>query len=147
MENTIKERAAKQSSLATSHAHDTIKERFSKQTILFTIVTPNLLLFFTSHLFAEQIDLSGYASNPGEEYFDFREEPTRYIENDRVEVGFNLAIDGGVEYGSDGSSWSVETDLTKIDGYEDAALQLQLTFPALKGKVNIKSVELAKRSR
>ncbi|MBR0226217.1 MAG: hypothetical protein IJL92_09190 [Thermoguttaceae bacterium] len=90
-----------------------------------------------------QIDLPGYASNPGEKHFDFREEPTRYIENDRVEVGFNLAIDGGVEYGSDGSSWSVETDLTKIDGYEDAALQLQLAFPALKGQINIKSVEFS----
>lgn len=90
MENTIKERATKQSSLARPYALDTIKEPFLKQTILFTIVTPILLLFFTSHLFAEQIDLSGYASNPGEEYFDFGEEPTRYLETITLKSALTL---------------------------------------------------------
>lgn len=39
-----------------------------------------------------------YVSKPGETYFDFGDEPIRYIENDRVKVGFNLAIGGAVVY-------------------------------------------------
>ncbi|MDO5309282.1 MAG: hypothetical protein Q4G03_07295 [Planctomycetia bacterium] len=51
--------------------------------------------------FAQQELMSStpkYTSLPGEEYFDFGNEPIRYIENDRVKLGFNLAIGGAVVY-------------------------------------------------
>ncbi len=35
---------------------------------------------------------------PGERYFDFGAEPVRYIENDRLKVGFDLSIGGAIVY-------------------------------------------------
>ena len=64
-----------------------------------------------------------YVSKPGEEYFDFGNEPIRYIENDRVKVGFNLAIGGAVVYLEDKKNNSGNM----INSY-DWGRQIQLSY-------------------
>ena len=64
-----------------------------------------------------------YVSKPGEEYFDFGDEPIRYIENDRVKVGFNLAIGGAVVYLEDKKNNSGNM----INSY-DWGRQIQLSY-------------------
>lgn len=64
-----------------------------------------------------------YVSKPGEEYFDFGDEPIRYIENDRVKIGFNLAIGGAVVYLEDKKNNSGNM----INSY-DWGRQIQLSY-------------------
>ena len=43
---------------------------------------------------------------PGDKPFDFGSEPVRYIENDRVKLGLNLALGGAVTYLEDKANQS-----------------------------------------
>ncbi|MGI6401499.1 MAG: hypothetical protein ACOX0A_05235 [Thermoguttaceae bacterium] len=81
-----------------------------------------LLLIFAAPLFA-QTTTPKYASKPGETYFDFGDEPIRYIENDRVKVGFNLAIGGAIVYLED-----KKNDSRNMINSFDWGRQIQLSF-------------------
>ncbi len=68
-----------------------------KKTVVMAFLTSLLFLLVATTGYA-QTGAPKYVSKPGEKYFDFGDEPIRYIENDRVKVGFNLAIGGAVVY-------------------------------------------------
>ncbi len=65
-----------------------------------TLLT-SLTAFLVSTIFAASLYAQSepkYVSMPGDKYYQFGDDPMRYIENDRVKVGFNLAIGGAVVY-------------------------------------------------
>ena len=64
-----------------------------------------------------------YASLEGETYYEFGADPMRYIENDRLKVGFNLAIGGAVVYLED----KKHNSGNMINSY-DWGRQIQLSY-------------------
>ncbi len=47
---------------------------------------------------AQGVSVPKFVDKPGETYYDFGDHPMRYLENDRVKIGFDLSIGGAVVY-------------------------------------------------
>ena len=78
---------------------------------------------FPSTLRAQKMNDPKFVDKPGETYFDFGDEPIRYIENDRVKIGFDLSLGGAIVFMEDKAR-----DKGNIINSFDWGRQIQLSY-------------------
>ena len=80
-------------------------------------------LFAAPAAFAIEPSEAKVVTVPGDKPFDFGAEPVRYIENDRVKLGLNLALGGAVTYLEDKANQS-----GNMINSHDWGRQIQLSY-------------------
>lgn len=95
---------------------------FTRRFLATALVAVATLLLTIAQVCA-QTNTPKTVDKPGESYFDFGDEPVRYIENDRLKVGFDLSIGGAIVYLEDKANKS-----GNIINSFDWGRQIQLSY-------------------